>query len=138
MAEPIGIAAGVLALSTFAFERSVSLFQLIKSLKDNKREVRELKEELEALSKVILSLKQLASQDETRFETLSLPLLRCGKSCDEFEALVTECTKHTTGTKTSVRDWVKMQYMGRDITGFKNALAEYKSTISIAIGEANL
>lgn len=138
MADPIGIASGALALATFAFKSSVSLFQAIQSFQNNKREIRELREELEALNKAVESLKQLASEDETRFEGLRLPLLRCGRACTDFEQVIADCTKHSREAKTSFRDWAKLQYMGSDIAGFKNMLAGYKATISIAVADVNL
>ncbi|KAF1835670.1 hypothetical protein BDW02DRAFT_629344 [Decorospora gaudefroyi] len=138
MAEPTGIASGVIALATLAFKSSVSLYQTVRSFQSNRREIRELKEELEALSNVIQSLQELASTKEVQFDALRLPLLRCGKACQDFEEVIAKCTKHSSESKASFRDWAKLQYMGNDIVGFKNLLAGYKSTISIAIGDINL
>jgi hypothetical protein len=138
MAEPIGIASGVLALSVFAFNSSVSLYQFVKSFQSNKREIRELKEELDSLRDVIGSLRQLASNDDDQFKILCLPLLRCGQACKDFEEVIANCTKHSGGSRTSFRDWTKLQYLGSDIAGFKNMLGGYKATISIAIGDINL
>jgi sensor histidine kinase regulating citrate/malate metabolism len=138
MGEPIGIASGVLALSIFAFKSSVSLYQSVKSFQSNKREIRELTEELEALSNVMQSLQQLAFNHEDQFKTLCLPLLGCGQACRDFEGVIANCTKHSSESKTSFRDWAKLQYLGSDIASFKNMLAGYKATISIAIGDINL
>lgn len=138
MVEPIGIASGALALATFALNSSVSLYQTVQSFQNNRREIRELREELEALRKVTKSLQELASEDEVRFEALRLPLLRCGKACTDFDQVIANCTKHSRESKTSFRDWVKLQYMGSDIAGFKNMLAGYKATINIAIADVNL
>lgn len=138
MAEPIGIAAGVLALTTFALKSSVSLYQLIHSLQSNKRVIRDLKEELEALDGVLKSLQDALANDFADFPALKLPLLRCAKACDEFQSLVRNCNSRSSGPTTTLRDWAKLTYMGDDITGFKNTLSGYKSTIAIALGAANL
>ncbi|KAH7370316.1 hypothetical protein BKA65DRAFT_488159 [Rhexocercosporidium sp. MPI-PUGE-AT-0058] len=69
---------------------------------------------------------------------LRLPLQRCGKACEDFEALIVKCTAHSGGFKTSFRDWAKLKYIGDDIVGFKNIIAGYKSTIMIALGDANM
>ena len=138
MGDPLSIASGVLALSAFAFKSSVSLYQSVKSFQSNKKEIRELKGELESLSNIMQSLQQLASKDEDQFKTLSLPLLRCGQACKDFEEVIANCTKHSSESKTSFRDWAKLQYLGSDIVGFKDMLAGYKATISIAIGDINL
>ncbi|KAF2802726.1 uncharacterized protein BDZ99DRAFT_468700 [Mytilinidion resinicola] len=138
MAEPIGVASGALSPATFAFNSSISLYQMVKSFQSSKRDIRELQEELEALKIAIQSLQGLASKDEVQFEPLRLPLHRCGKTCEEFEKVIANCTKNSSNPKTSFRDWAKLQYMGKDIAGSKNMLAGYKSTIIIAIGDVNL
>jgi len=138
MAEAIGIASGLLALAKFAFTSSVSLCQAVESFQNNQRTIRELKEELEALNGVLRSLQEAAANNSADLKGLNLPLFRCGKPCKDFGAVIIKCTAHSGGSRTSFRDWAKLKYMGGDIAGFKNRLAEYKSTISIALGEANL
>jgi hypothetical protein len=138
MAEPIGIASGLVALATFALTSSISLYQAVDSFQSNKRIIRELKEELEALDGVLKSLQQAAVDNGTDLTSLNLPLFRCGKACKEFEAVMIKCTAHSGGSRTSFRDWAKLTYMGGDIAGFKSMLGGYKSTISIALGDANL
>ena len=138
MVEPIGVASGLLALATFAFQSSVSLFQVIESYKTSRRTIRELKQELETLKGVLSSLCQTAGDNDTYLAVLNLPLLQCGKACEEFEGIIVKCTAHSGGSRTSFRDWAKLKYMGDDILGFKNMLAGYKSTINIALTGINL
>lgn len=40
--------------------------------------------------------------------------------------------------RTGFWDWTKLNYMGHDMTGFKNMLAAYKSTFSVVIADAKL
>lgn len=138
MADPISVASGVVALATFAFHSSVSLYQAVESFQTNSRVIRELKEELEALDGVLRSLQLAAVDNSADLTGLNLPLFRCGKTCREFETVIIKCTAHSGGSRTSFRDWAKLKYMGNDIAGFKNMLAGYKSTISIALADANL
>lgn len=138
MADPISIASGLLALATFALQSSKSLYQAVESFQSNGRTIRELREELEALDGVLQSLYQAAAKSNSDLTGLKLPLFRCGKACRDFEAMIIKCTAHSGGSRTSFRDWAKLKYMGDDIIGFKNMLAGYKSTISIALGDANL
>jgi Fungal N-terminal domain of STAND proteins len=138
MAESIDIASGVLTLTTCALKSSVSLYQLINSLQSNKRVIRDRKEELEALDGVLKSLEDASANDVAGFSALKLPLRRCARACDEFQSLVRNCTLRSSGPTTSLRDWAKLTYMGDDITGFKNTLSGYKSTIAIALGAANM
>ena len=138
MAEAIGIASGLVALTIFAFRSSVSLHQAVASFEGHTKAVRELQEELEAYYEILQSLRNSVADDSAGLACLKLPLLRCGKACQEFEALILSCTTHSGGPKNSLRDWAKLKYMGNDISGFKDTLAGYKSTINVALGDANL
>ncbi|KAL7954775.1 hypothetical protein V8C34DRAFT_317028 [Trichoderma compactum] len=73
--------------------------------------VRELAEEAGALSEVLGSL---------------------------VETQIKKVSSRSTGTRTSLRDWAKLQYMGEDMDGFRRLLAGYKMTITIALTDANL
>jgi hypothetical protein len=138
MADPLSTASGLLTLVVFAFQSSQLLYQAVASFQSNHRIVRELREELEALNGVLESLRETATNADADFTSLKLPLLRCGKACNDFEAVIVKCTAHSGGPRTSFRDWAKLRYMGDDIVGFKNMLAGYKSTIIIALGDANM
>jgi Fungal N-terminal domain of STAND proteins len=136
--EVIGITSGLLTLAGFAFKSTQLLYQTINSFQTNKRVVRELKQELEALMAVLESLRDVTTDTDTTFDALKLTLLRCGNICKDFDAVIVKCVSHSEEDRKSFRDWVKLQYMGDDIDGFKRMLATYKSIISIALGDANL
>lgn len=69
--------------------------------------------------------------------SLEQPLMRCKNVCGEFDALIKRYTPHSTDERLAEEissgggTWEKT-------TGFKNMLAGYKSTISIALAYANL
>ena len=139
MAEPIGLASGLLALATFAFQSSITLYETVQSFQVHPKRVRDLKEELEALSGVLDALtKTVGATTNVDLSALHLPLLRCGNACREFEQEIMKCSSRSGGSRTSFRDWAKLRYMGDDIDGFKQLLAGYKSTINIALADANL
>jgi Fungal N-terminal domain of STAND proteins len=139
MAEAIGLASGLLTLATFAFQSSAALIKTVQSFQFHPKRVRDLKEELEALSAVLSSLADIVdATTDVDFSALDLPLLRCGNACKEFEQEIIKCSSRSTGSRTSFRDWAKLRYMGDDIDGFRQLLAGYKSTIVIALTDANL
>jgi Fungal N-terminal domain of STAND proteins len=139
MAEPISLASGLLALATFAFQSSITLYSTIQSFQSHPKRVRDLTEELEALSGVLGPLSETVSATtEVDLSTLDLPLLRCGNACKEFEQELLKCSSRSGGSRTSFRDWAKLTYMGDDIDGFRRLLAGYKLTICIALTDANL
>lgn len=139
MVEAVGIASGLLTLTTFAFEGSISLYETIRSFQSHQQRVRDLVYELSALATVLSSLTETVHAiSDIKFSALEVPLLRCGKACKDFEKELLKCSSRSTGTRTSFRDWTKLRYMGEDIDGFRRSLAGYKLTISIALTDAHL
>jgi hypothetical protein len=136
MAESISLAASLVALAGFASQTSKSLYETIDSFNSSKRAIRELRGELEALNYELQALQQVAAGNEKTFETLKLPLLRCAKICRQFEDMINQVS--TDQQHTSLGDWAKLQYMGSDISHFKNTLAGYRATIKIAIRGSTL
>ena len=139
MAEPISLASGLLTLATFAFQSSITLYSTVQSFQSHPKRVRDLVEELEALSGVLGPLSETVSATtDVDFCNLDLPLLRCGNACNDFQQELLKCSSRSGGSRTSFRDWAKLRYMGDDIDGFRRLLAGYKLTISIALTDANL
>lgn len=139
MAEPVGLASGLLTLAIFAFQSSVTLYNTIKDFQSHPKRVRDLLEELEALSGVLGPLLEtVESTTEVDLSPLELPLLRCGNACKDFEQELRKCSSRSGGDRRSFRDWAKLKYMGDDIDGFRNLLAGYKATINIALTDASL
>ena len=139
MVEPIGLASGLLTLATFAFQSSIALCKTVQSFQSHPKRVRDLIEELEALTGVLGALAEtVGATTDVDLSALDLPLLRCGNSCKEFEQEILKCSSRSGGSRTSFRDWAKLRYMGDDIDGFRRLLAGYKLTINIALTDANL
>jgi len=138
MADPLSISAGVLALVTFAFNSSVTLYTTIRSFQSQDKNARALKNELGDLTSVLEALLEtITNNSNLDFTPLKLPVLRCGKACEEYGQLIARCTKHAKG-RPSLRDWATQKYLQGDITDFKDMLAGYKATINIALANANM
>ncbi len=139
MAELIGLSSGLGALIAFALKSSTLLYETVNSYRSHPKNVRDLKEELEALGVVLRALSETVEKiKNTNFTALELPLFRCGKVCKEFDEVIAKCSSRSGGSGTSFRDWAKLKYMGDGIDEFRRMLAGYKSTINIALAEANL
>lgn len=139
MAETIGLASGVLTLAVFAFKSSITLSDAIQSYSSHPQRVRDTIAELEALSAVLQSLTEtVRSISEGDLAQLKLPLLRCGTACDEFRQEIGKCSARSGADRASFRDWAKLQYMGDNIDAFRQQLAGYKATITIAITDLSL
>ena len=139
MAEIVGLASGALTLATFAFTCTVELSNLVQSFQNHPKRVRDLLTELECLRGVLDSLKDtIQGLPDVDFSVIKLPLLRCGKACDEFQQEIMKCSSRSNKDRTSFRDWAKLRYLGDDIDGFRQALGSYSLTINVAIADANL
>jgi hypothetical protein len=139
MAEAIGVTSGMVALATFAFQSGITLLELIQSFQSHNSLVRDLSEEVEALSGVLQPLADtVRTTTDVDLSALDLPLLRCGNACKAFAQEIMKCSSRSGGNRTSFRDWAKLRYMGKDMDGFRRLLAGYKSTIAIALTDANL
>lgn len=138
MAEVVELTAGLVALTTFAFESSRTLWSMLDEYRNQSRNVRDLKQELEALNGVLKTLQETANQADDGLAPLKLPLLRCGQACQDLTAIVTQCTTRTGRDKSSFRDWTMLRYHEKDIGGVRNLIAAYKSTIAITLANVNM
>ncbi|KAM5456901.1 hypothetical protein MaudCBS49596_001143 [Microsporum audouinii] len=139
MADPISLASGLLTLTGFAFKSSVALYETVRSFQSHSIRVRDLLQELEALTGVLGPLTEFVeATTDCDLSPLDLPLLRCGNSCKEFEQELLKCLARSGGKRTSFRDWARLRHLGEDIDGFRRLLAGYKLTINIALTDANL
>lgn len=139
MADPLSIASSVVALVTFALQSSVVLYSTVRSFQSQDKEVRALKDELSDLTTVLESLLDTVTNNpDLPFDALKTPLHRCGKACEEYGALIERCSKHSTEARSSIRDWITQKYLQGDIEDFRAMLAGYKSTINIALANANM
>lgn len=140
MAEAIGVASGLVALSTFAYQSSVVLYTLVASFQAHQPRVRDLAEETHALAEVLKSLVEVArAKPDLQIPALEFPLKRCTKACEEFRDEIKKFSSRSKGAgKTSFRDWARLRYMGEDVDGFRRLLSDYKMTINIALTNATL
>ena len=139
MAEAVGLASGLLTLATVAFQSSIVLYQTLKSFQYHPKHVRDLQDELSDLTAVLRSLADtIKSTTDIDLSALTLPLRRCGNTCQEFEQEIVKCASRSGGNRTSFRDWAKLRYMGDDINGFRQQISSYKATINISLVDANL
>ncbi|KAK3669798.1 hypothetical protein LTR78_010315 [Recurvomyces mirabilis] len=131
MADPLSVAASVLAISTAAIQSAKSLFETVKRYRDRDKTLRRLQDELEDLTKVLESLTKATNTEQSVLSLLQGPVERCSLVCQEFESSMEVFGKKS---KTGFRDWTRMEFMRGDINEFIETIAGYKSTISVGLG----
>lgn len=70
MADPLSVAPGAIALSGFALQASKLLYQTIASFRNSKQPARELREEVQALSQALETLKYMAVKYKVELSVL--------------------------------------------------------------------
>lgn len=139
MGDPLSITAGILAVGGFALKSSITLHGIIRGFQSQNKDARALKAEVNDLTAILSSLIETVSDHPTlNLEALKGPLERCGHACEEYGKIISRCVKHSDTPRSSVRDWITQKYLQGDINDFRTMLAAHKSTISIALANANL
>ncbi|KAL5344646.1 hypothetical protein ACLOAV_010338 [Pseudogymnoascus australis] len=131
MADPLSITASVLAVVTAAIKSSKSLYETVKRFKGRDNTLRRLQHELEDLANILESLTQVINAETSVMKLLQGPIDRCTQVCGEFEQSM---KVFGAKSKTSFRDWTKMEFMRGDINEFIDTIAGYKSTITVGLG----
>ncbi|KAJ5982650.1 hypothetical protein N7451_012750 [Penicillium sp. IBT 35674x] len=117
-------------------------FQEIQSFENQPKDIGHLKSELNSLIAVLKPLLSVVSESSAENDpdlvSLKAPLLGCGEACKDLGGLVQKCTKHSHGKKSSVRDWAMLKLLADQIKGAQNVLSMYRTTITLALANANL
>lgn len=134
MAEVVGLASGLLTLTTAAYQTSKALHEAISSFRSQRKAIKDFETDLRSLVAVLDQIRgrvQVA-HDDVRLEALRLPTYYCMQTCQEMREMIDACTTHTIDAQRSVQDWLKMQIRGKSYEEMKQRLSSYKSTLSIA------
>jgi hypothetical protein len=138
MGDPLSTTASAIAIVTVTIQSTTALYRIIDDFKNYPKRVSELKAQLWALINVLKSLEALVRDDATVGATLESPLRQCGRACQGFKDLLEKCRQKSSSGRLSFSEWMKLRYRNGDIVSFVESLAGYKSTIGIAIADANL
>ena len=136
--DPVSITVSILTLATFCVQSSTSLYKTIDGFKSRKQDVRNLKTEVGALNIVLQALEKNIEESTENFEVLRIILQHCHQACENFEKSVLEAFRDSGGRLQEVKAWAKLQCLGSDINKFRKLISSYKTTITIALADANL
>lgn len=136
--DPFSITIGILSLATLCVQSSTSLYKTIESFKSHKQDVRYLEVEVGDLNIVLQALEKNIEESTENFEVLRIILQHCNQACKDFENSVLEAFRDSGGRLQEVKVWAKLQCRGSDINKFRKLISSYKSTMVIALADANL
>lgn len=135
MADPLSIAASLLAITTAAVQTVNTLREVTRRYKGRDKTLGRLQNELDDLDKILKALEGINFVDEALFSLLQGPIERCSTTCDEFQTAMEAFIRKS---KTGLLDWAKMEYRRGDINEFIDSIAVIKSTISVGLGTITL
>ena len=134
MAEAVGLASGLLTLTIAAYRTSKALHESISSFQSQRQAIKDLQADSESLTTVLKQIQERLQHghDAGRCEVVRQPIYCCLNVCQELREMINTCTSHTTDNRQSVRDWLNMQFRGKNFEEIKQRLSTYKSTLSVA------
>ncbi|KAL0930045.1 uncharacterized protein CTRU02_214865 [Colletotrichum truncatum] len=135
MADPLSIAASVLAVVTAAVSSTATLIDTIKRYKGRDKTLQRLESELEDLLKLLGVIENMFQRDASMMALLEGPIARCSQICTDFEKAMKEFTGKA---KTGFLDWAKLEFRKGDIQEFIDTITNYRSTIAVGLGAVNL
>ncbi|KAG4428616.1 hypothetical protein IFR05_015899 [Cadophora sp. M221] len=136
--DPLSISASVLTLIAATIATINTLNETVGRYKGRDKTLARLQGGLNDLISILKSLEDAAAAAAAETPILALlkgPVSRCAQVSREFEDVM-----KTFGakSKSGLKDWAKLEFMRGDINEFIDTLADYKSTITIALGTINM
>lgn len=140
MAEAVGLASGLWALTVLAFKASQALHEAVSSFKSQRQSITELLSVLDGLVAVLTTIREQAQRptEVAKLELLRQPLECCAAACKEMHEMLDACTAHSKDGQPSVRDWLAMKYREKSFDDLKNRLSIYKTTLLVAFQSVNM
>lgn len=130
---------GLAGLATATWQAGTKLWKGIQSQQPQPHGVVVLANENKELNRVLSLLqKRLASSPDDDLSALELPLRRCEYACVNVELEIGKLSSKSRDNLTRSLDWQRVQYMGENMDDFRDLLAGYRMTISVALADATL
>ncbi|KAJ5703573.1 hypothetical protein N7493_011498 [Penicillium malachiteum] len=147
MAEAASLTASIIGIVTLAYQSSKTLYELIDSILNAPKHLKDLNEDVTAITQVLSSRK--SSVEGTSDDELSdgvknslrdsLPAIQgCERVCNELFKRISQITSHSSSTNIRRYDRLRLKFQDKAILAFKYRIESYKSTLSIVLGLVTL
>ena len=146
MADPLSIAASVIAVAGLAFSSSKALFELISTIHDAPSVFQDLNQDIAALDQILDALRTslsvraatLSEGQVACLQAVKQPLEGCDLACKEFRTKVEGLTDHSRNGRRSLRDGVKLKFQSKSIEDFQTKIEGWKASLALALDVASL
>ncbi|KAL3427465.1 hypothetical protein PVAG01_00974 [Phlyctema vagabunda] len=142
MADPLGVTASVVGITTAALQSAQFLVKTIDNIKDAPGTIKDLNADLRVVESVLQELNANMQDDSLqiiRNSQIGPAVENCDRACKAFQSQVERWMKHSKKDKIFWISRWKIGLFGPDrIKNFKGQLNDCKSTLTIALSTATL
>ncbi|THC90893.1 hypothetical protein EYZ11_009648 [Aspergillus tanneri] len=146
--DPFSITVGALGITDFAISSIGHLRDFINSLDEAKDVIQDITSSLEAIQRPLSVLTELTITDSTTYVAakedlkkagLAESVNKCGQACAEFTKKLEQWTKHSSATKTSLRDRLSIGFWNKEkIRTLRTQVQSCQAIVQFAVDSAQL
>jgi hypothetical protein len=146
--DPLSIIASTLGITQFAISSIVQLNDFIDNLAEAKEVAQDIASNLEGVQRPLAALEELHISDPATFATAKIDLEKtgvveavnnCGQACASFTEKLKQWTKHSSGTRFSLRDRFSVGIWNKEkIRTFQIQVQSCQATVQFAIASTQL
>jgi Fungal N-terminal domain of STAND proteins len=131
MADPLTI----LTTLPSALEAIRVLCKFLDAARKHDKIIGSLFEEVQDLEGTLIDLQNAVAgaANNSAFKKIESLLRRCAEKCKNFSTLIEKCTIHSSASKSSFRDALRLKYKEDEVMEFKQTLNSLKLTIDMAL-----
>ncbi len=141
--DPFSITVGALGITEFAVSSIVKLHTFINGLAEAKDVVQDIASTLDCIERPLASLEELSISDGAMKHLKKTGVVeavnKCGEACAKFNKYLEKWTKHSSGTKLSLRDRLSVGIWNREkIRTFRMQIQSCQANVQFAIASTQL
>ncbi|KAI0410671.1 hypothetical protein F5X98DRAFT_359139 [Xylaria grammica] len=141
--DPFSITVGALGITEFAVSSIVRLHTFINGLAEAKEVVQDIASNLEGIQQPLASLRELSLSGEAIRDLKKTGVVeavnRCGDACAKFNKSLEKWTKHSPGTKLSLRDRLSVGVWNQEkIRTFRTQVQSCQANVQFAVTSTQL
>jgi Fungal N-terminal domain of STAND proteins len=141
--DPLSITASALGITQFAISSIVQLHDFINDLAEAKDVIQDIASNLEDIQRPLAAFEELTISDFTTYTATKVDLETtgaveavntCSQACADFKENLKQWTRHSSGTKISLRDRFSIGIWNKEkIRTFRMQVQSCQATVQFAI-----
>lgn len=141
MSDPLSVTASIITVAALAYTSSKALYDLIASIRDAPKVFHDLNNYIEALSRVLATLRTdldsrhriLSPNQVACLREASTIMEGCDLACRDFRTKIEGLTTHSQSDRRSFRAGFKLSFQNKAITDFRMRVVSWRESLSLAL-----